>query len=127
MTAPHATPRSTLPPAHHHHQDIAALQDRLTRLSQASLNNNESLDLDDVVAERWHGWRWLCHIQAVAIPKMTAPRVDLSLCLIVIIAELLSVIERLQRRKAELECQAKSGGPPRMPGLKAKSARKPPA
>ena len=48
MTAPHATPRSTLPPAHHHHQDIAALQDRLTRLSQASLNNNESLDLDDV-------------------------------------------------------------------------------
>ena len=48
MTAPHATPRSTLPPAHHHHQDIAALQDRLTRLSQASLNINESLDLDDV-------------------------------------------------------------------------------
>ena len=37
-----------MPPAHHHHQDIAALQDRLTRLSQASLNNNESLDLDDV-------------------------------------------------------------------------------
>ena len=30
------------------HQDIAALQDRLTRLSQASLNINESLDLDDV-------------------------------------------------------------------------------
>ena len=47
MTPPHATPRSTLPPAHHH-QDIAALQDRLTRLSQASLNINESLDLDDV-------------------------------------------------------------------------------
>ena len=37
------------------------------------------------------------------------------------------VIERLQRRIAELEGQAKSGGPPRMPGLKAKSARKPPA
>ena len=36
-----------MPPAHHH-QDIAALQDRLTRLSQASLNINESLDLDDV-------------------------------------------------------------------------------
>ena len=48
MTAPHATPRSTLPPAHHHHQDIAALQDRLSRLSQASLSINESLDLDDV-------------------------------------------------------------------------------
>ena len=37
------------------------------------------------------------------------------------------VIERLQRRIAELEGQAKPGGPPRMPGLKAKSARKPPA
>ena len=32
----------------HHQPDIAALQDRLTRLSQASLNINESLDLDDV-------------------------------------------------------------------------------
>ena len=42
---PRATPRSTLPPAdHHHHQDIAALQDRLSRLSQASLSINESLD-----------------------------------------------------------------------------------
>ena len=48
MTPPHATPRSTLPPADHHHQDIAALQDRLTGLSQASLHINESLDLDDV-------------------------------------------------------------------------------
>ena len=37
------------------------------------------------------------------------------------------VIVRLERRIAELEGQAKSGGPPRMPGLKAKSARKPPA
>ena len=37
-----------MPPAHHHHQDIAALQDRLSRLSQASLSINESLDLDDV-------------------------------------------------------------------------------
>ena len=35
------------------------------------------------------------------------------------------VIERLQRRIAELEGQAKPGGLPRMPGLKAKSARKP--
>ena len=37
------------------------------------------------------------------------------------------VIERLERRVAELEGQAKSGGPPRMPGHKVKSARKPPA
>ena len=36
-----------MPPAHHHH-DIAALRDRLTGLSQASLRINESLDLDDV-------------------------------------------------------------------------------
>ena len=47
--------------------------------------------------------------------------------LIAIIAELQAVIERLQRRIAELEGQTKPGGPPRMPGLKAKSARKPPA
>ena len=37
------------------------------------------------------------------------------------------VIERLERRIAELEGQAKPDGPPRMPGLKAKSGRKPPA
>ena len=37
------------------------------------------------------------------------------------------VIERLQRRIAELEGQTKPGDPLRMPGLKAKSARKPPA
>ena len=37
------------------------------------------------------------------------------------------LIERLQRRIAELAGQAKPGGPPRMPGLKAKSGRKPPA
>ena len=37
------------------------------------------------------------------------------------------MIERLQRRIAELEGQAKPGGPLRMPGLKAKSGRKPPA
>ena len=47
--------------------------------------------------------------------------------LIAIIAELQAVIERLQRRIAELEGQAKPGDPLRMPGLKAKSARKPPA
>ena len=37
------------------------------------------------------------------------------------------VIERLERRIAELEGRAKPDGPPRMPGHKAKSARKPPA
>ena len=37
------------------------------------------------------------------------------------------VIERLERRIAELEGQAKPGGPPRMPGLKAQSGRQPPA
>ena len=36
-----------MPPAHHQ-PDIAALRDRLTGLSQASLRINESLDLDDV-------------------------------------------------------------------------------
>ena len=47
--------------------------------------------------------------------------------LIAIIAELQAVIERLQRRIAELEGQAKPGDPLRMPGLKAQSGRKPPA
>ena len=37
------------------------------------------------------------------------------------------MIERLERRVAELEGQAKSGGPPRMLGHKSSSARKPPA
>ena len=32
-----------MPPADHYHQDIAALRDRLTGLSQASLSINESL------------------------------------------------------------------------------------
>ena len=36
------------------------------------------------------------------------------------------VIERLERRIAELEGQAKPGGPSRMPGLKAKPGRQPP-
>ena len=37
------------------------------------------------------------------------------------------VIERLERRVAELEGQAKPGGPPRMPGLKSSSGRQRPA
>ncbi len=37
------------------------------------------------------------------------------------------VIERLERRIAELEGRAKPDGPPRMPGLKAKSGSQPPA
>ena len=36
------------------------------------------------------------------------------------------VIERLERRIAELEGQAKPDGPPRMPGLKSSSGRQPP-
>ena len=47
--------------------------------------------------------------------------------LIAIIAELQAVIERLQRRIAELEGQAKPGDPLRMPGLKPSSGRQPPA
>ena len=47
--------------------------------------------------------------------------------LIAIIAELQAVIERLQRRIAELEGQAKLGDPLQMPGLKAKSAREAPS
>ena len=37
------------------------------------------------------------------------------------------VIERLERRIAELEGQAKPDGPPRMPGLRSSSGRQPPA
>ena len=44
--------------------------------------------------------------------------------LIAIIAELQAVIERLQRRIAELEGQAKPDGPPRMPGLKSSLGRR---
>ncbi len=73
----------------------------------------------------------------MSLPGMDT-EVDLSTVdrdvLIAIIAQLQAtvleqqrVIERLERRVAELEGQAKSGGPPRMPGHKAKSARKPPA
>ena len=37
-----------MPPADRHQQDISALRDRLTGLSQARLNINESLDRDHV-------------------------------------------------------------------------------
>ncbi len=67
------------------------------------------------MAEGWHGWRWLCHIQGM----------DTEVDLTTVDRDVL--IEQLQRRIAELEGQAKPGGPLRMPGLKAKSGRKPPA
>ena len=44
-----------------------------------------------------------------------------------VIAELQVMIVRLERRIAELEGQAKPDGPPRMPGLKPSSGRKPPS
>ncbi len=64
------------------------------------------------------------------IDLTTASR-DVLIAIIVqqqaVIAELQVMIVRLERRIAELEGQAKLGGPLRMPGLKAKSGRKPPA
>ena len=64
------------------------------------------------------------------IDLTTASR-DVLIAIIVqqqaVIAELQVMIVRLERRVAELEGQAKSGGPPRMPGHQPSSGRKPPA
>ena len=64
------------------------------------------------------------------IDLTTASR-DVLIAIIVqqqaVIAELQVMMVRLERRVAELEGQAKPGGPPRMPGLKPSSGRQPPA
>ena len=64
------------------------------------------------------------------IDLTTASR-DVLIAIIVqqqaVIAELQVMMVRLERRVAELEGQAKPGGPPRMPGLKSSSGRQPPA
>ena len=63
--------------------------------------------------------------------NLTTASRDVLIAIIVqqqaVIAELQVMIVRLERRVAELEGQAKPGDPLRMPGLKAKSVRKPPA
>ena len=64
------------------------------------------------------------------IDLTTASRDVLSAIIVqqqAVIAELQVMIVRLERRIAELEGQAKSGGPLRMPGLKSSSGRQPPA
>ena len=64
------------------------------------------------------------------IDLTTASR-DVLIAIIVqqqaVIAELQVMIVRLERRVAELEGQAKPGGPPRMPGHQPSSGRQPPA
>ena len=60
------------------------------------------------------------------IDLTTASR-DVLIAIIVqqqaVIAELQVMMVRLERRVAELEGQAKPGGPPRMPSLKSSSGR----
>ena len=66
----------------------------------------------------------------IEIDLTTASR-DVLIAIIVqqqaVIAELQVMTVRLERRVAELEGQAKSGGQPRMPGHQPSSGRQPPA
>ncbi len=61
-----------MPPADRHQQDISALRDRLTRLSQARLNINESLDRDHVFRKALSSARSLTRVtvpSALAAPS----------------------------------------------------------
>ena len=84
------------------------------------------------VSERWRGWQSLCDIEGVDTESdlITADRdflIAISAQLQATVLEQQRVIERLERRIAELEGQAKPDGPLRMPGLKSSLGRQPPA
>ena len=72
---------------------------------------------------RWRWRRWLCHISGMdgEIDLTTADR-DV---LIAIILRQQAIIESLEKRIAQLEGRAKSGGSRGMPGLKPKADGKP--
>ena len=71
----------------------------------------------------WRWWQWLCHI--VGMGAETDLRNADRDTLIAIIIRQQAIIERLEKRVAQLEGQAKPRGSGRMPGLKPKGDRKP--